>query len=100
MPSKTDHEKILTEEEKFAFVRKSVTWIEGREMMDACFVLNFGYEAPLPWPQVFSSEFSLTKCLHQMRWRLDDNSTHLVPGTHGINTPITSTIVIIAGYLE
>ena len=20
--------------------------------MDSCFVLNFGYDAPLPWPQV------------------------------------------------
>ena len=61
--------KSLTEKEKLTFVRKSVSWIEGRdmmdmmEMMDACFVLNFGYEAPLPWPQVFSSYFHLDKIL-------------------------------------
>ncbi len=34
------------------FVSKSVFWIEGKDIMDTCFVLNFGYEAALPWPQV------------------------------------------------
>ena len=44
----------ISKDEKLEFLRKSVTWIEGRDIMDSCFVLNFGYEAPLPWPQVLS----------------------------------------------
>ena len=43
---------ILTEDEKFDFVKTSVSWIEGEDIMDKCFVLNFGYNAPVPWPQV------------------------------------------------
>ena len=43
---------VLHDEEKLEFVKTSVSWIEGRDIMDACFALNFGYEAPLPWPQV------------------------------------------------
>ena len=46
--------RVLPEDEKLEFVRTSVSWIEGRDIMDSCFVLNFGYEAPLPWPQVLS----------------------------------------------
>ena len=44
--------RVLLDTEKMEFVSKSVSWIEGRDIMDSCFVLNFGYEAPLPWPQV------------------------------------------------
>ena len=65
--------KNVPAEENFSFVRKSVYWIEGRDVMDTCFVLNFGYEAPLPWPQVFSSYFLLDKILStdeiEARWR-------------------------------
>ena len=43
---------VLTEDEKFDFVKTSVSWIEGEDIMDKCFVLNFGYNAPVPWPQV------------------------------------------------
>ena len=43
---------VLPETEKLEFVRKSVSWIQGHDIMDTCFILNFGYEAPLPWPQV------------------------------------------------
>ena len=43
---------LLTDTEKLEFVRKSVSWIEGWDIMDTCFILNFGYKAPLPWPQV------------------------------------------------
>ena len=39
-------------EEKLEFIRTTVSWIEGKDIMDTCFVLNFGYEDPLPWPQV------------------------------------------------
>ena len=42
----------LTDEEKLEFVSNSVSWIQGKDIMDSCFILNFGYEASLPWPQV------------------------------------------------
>ena len=44
----------LRDTEKLEFVSKSVSWIQGRDIIDSCFILNFGYEAPLPWPQVLS----------------------------------------------
>ena len=44
--------RVLPEAEKMEFVSKSVAWIQGQDIMDTCFVLNFGYEATLPWPQV------------------------------------------------
>ena len=44
--------RVLLDTEKLGFVRTSVSWIEGQDIMDNCFILNFGYEAPLPWPQV------------------------------------------------
>ena len=44
--------RVLPDTEKLEFVRKSVSWIEGRDIMDTCIILNFGYDAPLPWPQV------------------------------------------------
>ena len=43
---------VLLEKEKFEFVKTFVYWTEERDVMDSCFTLNFGYEAPLPWPQV------------------------------------------------
>ena len=44
--------RILSNEEKFEFVKTSVSWISSKDIIDFCFILNFGYEAPLPWPQV------------------------------------------------
>ena len=44
--------RVLPDTEKLEFVSKSVFWIQGHDIMDSCFILNFGYEAPLPWPQV------------------------------------------------
>ena len=44
--------RVLPEADKLEFVSKSVSWIEGRDILDTCFILNFGYEAPLPSPQV------------------------------------------------
>ena len=44
--------RVLLDAEKLDFVKKSVSWIEGKDILDTCFILNFGYEAPLPWPQV------------------------------------------------
>ena len=52
--SKNNSMRVLSDTEKLEFVSKSVSWIEGRVIMDTCFVLNFGYEEPLPWPQVLS----------------------------------------------
>ena len=45
--------RVLLDAEKMEFVSKSVSWIQGQDIMDTCFILNFGYEAPLPWPQVY-----------------------------------------------
>ena len=44
--------RVLPDEEKLDFVRTSVFWISNNDIMDTCFILNYGYEAPLPWPQV------------------------------------------------
>ena len=49
----TNSEKVSPSVKEFEFVKASVTWI-GAKNMDNCFILNFGYEAPLPWPQVHS----------------------------------------------
>ena len=60
----------MTEKGKLDFVRKSVSWIqEGqtnsisiiqkKDILDTCFVLNFGYEDPLPWPQVVNTNNKL-----------------------------------------
>ena len=44
--------RVLPKAEKLEFVKTSVAWIQGQDIMDTCFVLNFGYVGPLPWPQV------------------------------------------------
>ena len=51
--SNTTLSRVLSIEEKFEFVKTSVSWIKGKSIMDTCFILNFGFEAPLPWPQVY-----------------------------------------------
>ena len=38
--------------DKLDFIRTSVNWIQNKDIMDTCFILNYGYEAPLSWPQV------------------------------------------------
>ena len=80
--------RVLPDAEKIEFVSKSVAWIQGHGTMDACFVLNYGYEAPLPWPQV--------------RLELTDsgNGKKIVPQTYGMAVPRACTIVIIAGKLN
>ena len=42
----------LTDEDKMTFVRTAVSWISSKDIMDTCFILNFGYKALFPWPQV------------------------------------------------
>ena len=75
-PISTDSSRIiLTEDEKFDFVKTSVSWIEGEDIMNKCFVLNFGYNAPVPWPQVGNPNiidlYSISKDLnHKTGWRL------------------------------
>ena len=49
-----DSVKVLSDKEKLEFVSISVSWIQGQDIMDNCFILNFGYKEPLPWPQVIS----------------------------------------------
>ena len=44
--------RVLSSAEKLEFVSKSVSWIQGQDIMDTCFILNFGYEPPHNWPQV------------------------------------------------
>ena len=44
--------RTLPVAEKLEFVSKTVSWIQGTDIMDSCFILNFGFEAALPWPQV------------------------------------------------
>ena len=46
-------QRVLPSVKEFEFVKVSVSWI-GAKNMENCFILNFGYEAPLPWPQVHS----------------------------------------------
>ena len=86
--------RVLPEEEKLDFVKTSVTWIQGQDIMDSCFVLNYGYEAPLPWPQVSICD-SVTRISYfirtiQVRMKLDDE-------TNGMDVPISCSMVIIAG---
>ena len=50
--NKAQRRWILTKKEKWDFVKTSVSWINSEDKMDSCFILNFGYKAPLPWPQV------------------------------------------------
>ena len=50
--------RVLPDTEKLDFVSKSVSWIQGKDITDSCFILNYGYEAPLPWPQVLSNYIS------------------------------------------
>ena len=74
--------------------------------MDSCFVLNFGYETPLPWPQVLSdfnpnSLNSMKNKYVKVRMTQDTENggmgLKLVSGTFGMNVPSACTIVIIAG---
>ena len=79
--------RVLQDGQKIEFLSKSVAWIQGHDTMDACFVLNYGYEAPLPWPQV------------RMRLELTEsgNGKKIDPQTYGMAVPRACTIVIIAG---
>ena len=45
--------RVLNGEEKLNFVKTSVSWISSKDIMNTCFVLNYGFEAALPWPQVY-----------------------------------------------
>ena len=47
-------EKALSREEKVAFVKQ---FVSAQGEMEACFVLNFGFDGQLPWPQVQSSPY-------------------------------------------
>ena len=76
------------------FVKTSVAWISDKDIMDSCFVLNFGYEAPLPWPQVSICDsvirISYFISIIQVRMKLDNE-------TNGMDVPIACSIIIISG---
>lgn len=60
-------QKTLTGEEQFLFIRKAFSWIHGHDIIDTCIVLNFGFDSPLPWPQVdmiYSSKYLMTICIN------------------------------------
>ena len=96
--------RVLPRAEKLEFVRRSVHWIQGQDIMDTCFILNYGYEASLPWPQV-QIYIGLIWEFHnfhpKVSMRLEnghlDNGLNLVPETYGMAVPSSCTIVIIAG---
>ena len=44
--------QLLSDEEKLDFVKTAASWIGGRDILNSCFTIHFGYDAPLPWPQV------------------------------------------------
>ena len=95
----------LSEDEKLNFMNKTVSWIQLTEnIIDSCFVLNFGYSQPLPWPQVILlySHWYISVPLFdltQMRLTLD-SQLHLTPGTGGLKVPSSCTVVIIAGLVS
>ena len=39
---------FLTGKEKLEFIETSVTWIEGRDIIDSCFVLTLAMTLPFP----------------------------------------------------
>ena len=87
--------RVLPEAEKLEFVKTSVAWIQGQDIMDSCFILNYGYEAPLPWPQVSICDSVIIRISYfistiQVRMKLDNE-------TNGMDVPIACSIVIIAG---
>ena len=93
----------LPEAEKLEFVKTSVAWIQGQDIMDTCFILNFGYEASLPWPQVtiwfykISLNFSHYKVFLTLEDEDSGNVQDFIPESYGMDVPSTCTIVIIAG---
>ena len=56
----TLQKKVLSIGEKLEFLKTSVSWISSKDIMDTCFVLNYGYEDSLPWAQVGLSLTILT----------------------------------------
>ena len=94
--------RVLTTEEKLEFVKTSVSWISSQDIMDTCFILNFGYEAPLPWPQVNISLMYVLINFNKQVWMKSQEigeGLRLVPETHSMDVPSACTIVIIAGKL-
>ena len=95
--------RVLSNDEKLEFVKTSVSWIQGKDIMDTCFILNFGFEAPLPWPQVYVGMILIILIIltyQQVRMRLDDDEgkgLQLVPGSYGMSVPSACTIVFISG---
>ena len=68
--------------------------------MNTCFVLNYGYEAPLFWPQVSNcilyNFYKIQITNKQVSMTLDDEDSE----NDLKNVPSTCTIVMIAGKLH
>ena len=96
----------LPEAEKLEFVKTSVAWIQGQDSMDSCFVLNFGFVGPLPWPQVgiwFYLEFlnlSHLKVFMTLDDEISGDGLDIVVESYGMDVPSACTIVIIAGEIR
>ena len=95
--------RVLPEAEKLEFVKTSMAWIQGHDIMDSCFILNFGYMGPLPWPQVKmwfywkSLHFSHFKVFSKLDDEVSGNGLDIVPESYGMDVPSACTIVMIAG---
>ena len=106
--------RVLRDTEKLDFVSKSVSWIQGHDIMDSCFILNFGFKGSVPWPQVKSHIIYLYISIYlymlfdyltinsQVSMRLADEDSgkglQIVSGSQGMKVPSACTIVIIAGF--
>ena len=78
----------LTHDERFDFIQDILRWVNGADILQdqGCFILNFGYKQPLPFPEIKLS--------------LDPNF-YLNVGTDGLNSPSKCSLVVIGGkYLE
>ena len=57
---------LTSDEEKIGICKNSL-WIQGEDTMDSCFIINFGFDPPLPWPQVLSRHMMFDDILLSIR---------------------------------
>ena len=92
---------VFPDEEKLKFLKTSVLWIEGKDIIDTCFFLNFGYDSPLPWPQVLYRHvmciLRIDLMIFDKQVRMADEDLENGLQLQGMNIPSACTIVIIAG---
>ena len=108
----------------FDFMKNIVAWINareyfyknGRDQLESCFVLNFGYLDELPYPSI-TVDMNHIKIFKRLASETPARANFIVPGTRsmhsdnpdmekitkgwGMNLPSSCSIVIISGkYLE